>query len=156
MIVGPGTADEESQQLADALALSLSLAPIETTTRAKAPPTPCPVLPPVESRRSPPDAPPRLIHRLPVLFPPVGHEWNTSALGRDSRPAPARAPSRFRELFGKFRLGVFDTFHLVIDAICSTADERRCPGRYVLSRPLLKSIRMTMCVWMPLLRCPRP
>ena len=96
-IVAPSDEAEELSHLEEALALSLSLTSLPVPVRAKPPPP----LPPVEPRPDPPtEAPPRLPpatnHRrvgpLPVLFPPVGHHWNNSALARESRFRPPADP----------------------------------------------------------------
>ena len=84
--------EREANELLEAMALSLSLAPLR---RSKPPPP----MPPQESRPLPPDESPppvnRAIHRLPVLFPPVGHAWNTSPLAAPKqRAAPRRGRRR--------------------------------------------------------------
>ena len=91
----------EQDELLEAMALSLSLAPLY---RAKAPPPLPPVAahhPPAEPRPLPPDdSPPaaaRAIQRLPILFPPVGHAWNHSPLAHPKqRAAPKRRHNRRR------------------------------------------------------------
>ena len=86
--------EREQNELLEAMALSLSLAPLHL---AKPPPP----LPPAEDRPLPPvESPPaaaRAIHRLPLLFPPVGHAWNHSPLANPGqRVAPKRRSRRRR------------------------------------------------------------
>ena len=93
--------EREEDELLEALALSLSLTPLESgPVRRKAPPPAPPVTvvhPPLEPRPLPPDESPpvrlRPVNRLPVLFPPVGHVWNRSPL---ASPKQRAAPKRVR------------------------------------------------------------
>ena len=93
-------AEREEREMAEAIALSLSLAPLETdgmtrdsqARRSKAPPP----LPPIHDRPAPPEETPSSfariapINRLPTLFPPVGHAWNQSALATRAQRPPRR------------------------------------------------------------------
>ena len=92
--------EAEADDLMEAMALSLFLAPLRSDSparRVKAPPP----LPPAESRPVPPTErpPPRAvlargaIGRLSILFPPVGSQWSNSPL---SHPAQRRAAPRRR------------------------------------------------------------
>ena len=90
----------EDEDLLGALALILSLAPLESrTVRRRTPPPAPPVTvdpPPQESRPQPTDEAPlriRAAYLLTVLFPPVGHVWNRSPLASPKRRA---APRRVR------------------------------------------------------------
>ena len=96
-IVVPQTEDEELSHLEEALALSMSMAPLISVARAKPPPP----LPPAEPRPEPPtESPPRMplaapqrrFINLPLLFPPSGSQWNNSVLARESRPRPPAEP----------------------------------------------------------------
>ena len=84
--------EREQNELLEAMALSLSLAPLR---RAKPPIPPAEDRPPspVES----PTAAARAIRRPPLLFPPVGHAWNHSPLANPGqRVAPKRRSRRRR------------------------------------------------------------
>ena len=91
--------EREDQELLEAMALSLSLTPLESGSRneSKAPPPAPPVGPPQEARPLPPgESPPtmaRPVYRLPVLFPPVGHAWNHSPI---ASPKQRAMPKRVR------------------------------------------------------------
>ena len=86
----------ESRELEEAFAISLSLAPIGNDPRPAARAKPPPPLPPSTERPAPPgEAPPNrsrqsAMRRLPVISPPVGHQWNRSALASSAQRAPAR------------------------------------------------------------------
>ena len=88
--------ERESRELEEALAISLSLTPLVDEPLPPARPKPAPPLPPVSSRPAPPGEEPSnharmaAVHRLPVIFPPVGHHWNRSALASSAQRAPAR------------------------------------------------------------------
>ena len=93
-------AEREEREMTEAIAMSLSLAPLETDVqtrdsqahRFKAHPP----LPPTHARPSPPDEVPsssarrEAIARLPTIFPPVGHAWNQSALATRAQRPPRR------------------------------------------------------------------
>ena len=92
--------DSEDDELLEALAISLSLTPMDSGARRKAPPPSPPFViagPPQEPRPQPPDESPPLRlrpeYRLPVIFPPVGHAWNRSPL---ASPKQRAAPKRVR------------------------------------------------------------
>ena len=96
---------EENDSL-ESLALSLSMAriqpdvPNESAPISPQPdhPKPRPPTRPIDSPTGPPDARPKIQQReahraaayLPVLFPPVGHEWNRSALAARAQRPPRR------------------------------------------------------------------
>ena len=93
--------EREARELQEAIAISLSLAPIHDAppnppVRAKPPPP----LPPSTARPAPPEEEPSnharrsAALRLPVIFPPVGHEWNRSALATSEQRR--RIPPRRR------------------------------------------------------------
>ena len=105
-MVAPTTAAEEEAQLAEALALSLSLAADDARSRTPSAPD-FVIHPPAEPRPEPPDVPPPVRHspvrpkpRPPMRseqrpsFPPVGHHWNTSPLAFAQVPIlrPVRPP----------------------------------------------------------------
>ena len=92
--------DRESRELMEAMAISLSLAPLGEESRPVARSKPPPPLPPVTGRPSPPDEEPAIharrnaLNRLPAIFPPVGHEWDRSAVANAAQRR--RAPPRPR------------------------------------------------------------
>ena len=112
--------EREQNELLEAMALSLSMAPLR---RAKPPPP----LPPTEPRPAPPpESPPeaiRAIHRLPLISPPVGHAWNQSPLAHPKqRSAPRPRHGRRRPRVWSPRPEHFAYFPPV------------CPGYQVLRR----------------------
>ena len=92
--------DRESRELMEALAISLSLAPLGEESQSVARSKPPPPSPPTTARPPPPEEEPtnhvryNAINRLPVIFPPVGHEWNRSPLANAAQRR--RAPPRRR------------------------------------------------------------
>ena len=99
--------ERESRDLEEALAISLSLAPLADESRLPARSKPAPPLPPVVNRPAPPEEEPSnharmaAVQRLPVIFPPVGHHWNRSALASAAQRAPARR-RRWRRAYRVF------------------------------------------------------
>ena len=92
--------EREARELEEALAISLSLAPLHDRVIHPAPKA-GPPSPPHAARPAPPLEQPsaraRLPARLPVLFPPVGHAWNRSPNARwDQRPRRLRRHRRCR------------------------------------------------------------
>ena len=92
--------DRESRELMEAMAISPSLVPLGEESRPVDRSKPRPPLSPVAERPSPPDEEPTIharrnaLNLLPVIFPPVGHEWNRSALANAAQRR--RAPPRTR------------------------------------------------------------
>ena len=90
--------DLEARELEEALALSLSLTTLEPTVIHPSPKAGPPPPPSSLVRPPPPDVEPseraRQLARIPTLFPPVGHAWNSSRHARwAQRP---RRPRRHR------------------------------------------------------------
>ena len=105
-IPGESVEGRESRELEGELSLSPSLTPLtdDSPRRTARLPKPPPPLPPATNRPDPPEEEPSLAarrnaaQRLPVLFPPVGHEWIRSALASSAhrQRAPARRRIRWR------------------------------------------------------------
>ena len=118
--------EREARELEEALAISLSLAPLRDDVIHPAPKA-GPPPPPRLARPSPPleqpSASARLAARLPVLFPPVGHAWNRSPIARwAQRPRRPRRHRRCRfavpESFSYFPRMVPVTSAFERDVLC--------------------------------------
>ena len=98
----PHLANEErgADELTESIALSLSWAPLRPESPEHRHKAPRP-LPPTDSRPDPPvERPPSRAQargafaRLPLLFPPVGSQWNNSPFAYPAQRAPPRRRRR--------------------------------------------------------------
>ena len=108
--------EQEANGLLEALALRLSLTALNSGESPASPPVPDKARPPprpTHVRPPPPFESPTLrqrvaANRLPLLFPPVGSQWNNGRLARELNPRALNLPPpRLRQFFPLPSEGLF-------------------------------------------------
>ena len=109
--------EQEANDLLEALALRLSLTALNSGESPASPPVPDKARPPprpTHVRPPPPFESPTLrqrvaANRLPLLFPPVGSQWNNGRLARELNPRALNPPHPGFASFPRYRVKAFST-----------------------------------------------